>query len=205
MYEIVPQTGVGSRRSRATHRALRSRRGPRAVAGNLVVLTQAAYRPDPELLSVGRARAKGGVFGDLLSVTNYAHIDHPELKVKRMRATAIILAVGLLLVGCAETARPIFLCPQACKPFVGDWISLRECLFKQDGGYWLTDSSGRALESYRYRHGSGVLPITTTRENQDHISTPILLKRNTTGAVLHLIYGGAEQSISIGCSTAWGG
>ena len=116
---------------------------------------------------------------------------------KRMRAIAIILAVGLLLVGCAETARPIFLCPQACKTFVGDWTSLRECLFKQDGGYWLTDSSGRALESYRYRHESGVLPITTTRQKQDHISTPILLKRNTTGAVLHLIYGGVEQSISI--------
>ena len=114
-----------------------------------------------------------------------------------MRAIAIILAVGLLLVGCAKTARPIFLCPQACKASVGDWTSLRECLFKQESGYWLTDSGSRTLESYHYGHEGGVLPITTTREKPDHISTPLLLKRETTGAVLHLIRDGSEQTISI--------
>ena len=116
--------------------------------------------------------------------------------VRCMRASIAILAAGLLLVGCTKTARPIFLCPQACKASVGDWTSLRECLFKQDGKYWLTDSGSRALESYRYGH-DGVLPITTTREKPDYISTPILLKRETTGAVLHLIRDGSEQTISI--------
>ena len=118
-----------------------------------------------------------------------------------MRASVTIFVVGLLLVGCTKTARPILLCPQACKASTSDWTALRECLFKQDGTYWLTDSRSRPLESYRYGHEIGVLPITTTREKPDHISTPILLKRDTTGGVLHLIRNGAEQTISLDDAT----
>jgi hypothetical protein len=114
-----------------------------------------------------------------------------------MRISVIIIAIGLLLVGCAKTTRPIFVCPQTCKASVGNWDSLRECLFKQDGQYWLTDSGSRALQSYHYGHEGGVLRSATTREKPDHISTPILLKRDSTGAVLHLIRNGAEQIISI--------
>jgi hypothetical protein len=118
-----------------------------------------------------------------------------------MRAIAAIPAVGLLLVGCAKTAQPIFLCPQACEASASTWTSLRECLFEQDGVYWLTAPDSRALESYRYGHEGDVLPITTTREEPDHISVPILLKRDTKGAVLHLIRQGAEQTIPLDHAT----
>jgi hypothetical protein len=121
-----------------------------------------------------------------------------------LKSTLLICLAGFLLAGCSTTQRPIFLCPQTCKASVGDWTSMRECLFKQDGRYWLTDSAGLPLETYRYRHDyipvfeSDVMPMPTSRANPSHISTPILLKRNTKDAVLHLIFVGKEQTFSLG-------
>ncbi len=120
-----------------------------------------------------------------------------------MRIALLILT--LFLVGCSTAKRPVLLCPPACKSSVGDWTTFRECLFRQDGRYWLTDSAGRPLESYRVKHDHGVfessvMSRTTTREDPDQIGTQIILSRDTKGAVLHLIRSGQEEMIPLGCA-----
>lgn len=120
-----------------------------------------------------------------------------------LKSILLVCFAGFLLTACSTTQRPIFLCPPSCKAAVGDWTALRECLFKQDGRYWLTDSAGLPLETYRYKHDHGifesdVMPMPTSKADPSHISTPILLKRDTKDAVLHLIFAGKEQTFSLG-------
>ena len=120
-----------------------------------------------------------------------------QLYVRRMRLCITMVATGFLLMGCQSTARTILVCPRACKDAVGDVTQLRERLFKEQGEYWLTSASGQPLQSYRYGHGGGVVPIVTSREKPQHISTPILLMKGTKGAVLHLLQAGVETIVSI--------
>jgi hypothetical protein len=121
--------------------------------------------------------------------------------VRRMRHVFLILA--LFVTGCSTTRSPILLCPPSCKAAAGDWTSLRECLFehfKKDGVYWLTDSAGQPVDTFRYRHDHGlfesdVMPLTISKEAPASISTPIILKRGQKGVVLHLICADKEQTI----------
>jgi hypothetical protein len=109
-------------------------------------------------------------------------------------ALALVL---LAVVGCSESARPILLCPAGCTESSGDWETLRDCLFKQEGRYWLTTTNNQPIESFRFGHEGGVLPLPTSKETPEHISTPILLRRGTKTALLHLKHPGEEQTILI--------
>jgi hypothetical protein len=114
-----------------------------------------------------------------------------------MRAVATFSVLLFLAVGCSHTARPLVLCPAACRSSSADWSQLRECLFKLDGEYWLTDASGHAVDSYRAGHDGGYSLVRTSRREPAHISTPVILARGVTGAVLHLRRGTAEQSFGL--------
>jgi hypothetical protein len=114
-----------------------------------------------------------------------------------MRATATFSVLMLLLAGCTHTARPLLICPATCRSSADDWTKLRECLFKVDGVYWLTDANGSAVESYRAGHDGGHLPVRTSRAEPAHISTPVILPRGANRITLHLRRGSTEQSFDL--------
>jgi hypothetical protein len=115
----------------------------------------------------------------------------------RAMAAAFCAAIAFCFTGCAKAERPLVLCLPACKETAGNWISLRECLFKQDGAYWLTDASGAAVESFRAGHDGGLLPITVSAGEPSHVSTPLIRKRGVKGVLLHFKRDGVEQTVSL--------
>ena len=131
-----------------------------------------------------------------------------------MRAIISIFLVSIFLTGCSTCQRPIQLCPQACKPVVDQnpdtsqpvsdaWFAYSKRLASQKVYYWLTDSAGQPVTSYRYKHDRGIFesdvwPLpTTTKDSPQPVSMPIILKRGTSDVVIHLIRDSGEQTISL--------
>ena len=124
-----------------------------------------------------------------------------------MRAIISILFVCLCATGCS-TYRDIQICPQACRPVVdvhgsdssdatfAAWDAYDQRLKKQKIYYWLTDSQGRPVTSYRYKSdmsisdwlSSSYWPITTTKDDPKQIAEMVTLRRRTTDVVFHLVY-----------------
>jgi len=135
-----------------------------------------------------------------------------------MRAIISIFIVSVFLTGCSTCQRPVQLCPQACKPVVDlnpdtskpvsdAYFAYCDRLASQKIYYWLTDSAGRPVTSYRYKHDRGIFesdvwPLpTTTKASPQQVSMPIILKHFTSDVVIHLIYPDGEQTISLRDST----
>ena len=119
-----------------------------------------------------------------------------------------------LLVGCSAYQRDIQICPQICKPVVeyddkGPFGSVSaacmaydERLRKQNIFYWLTDSHGRSVTTYDFKHDHGIFesaywPIITTKERPRPIRQPFKLKRATSDVVIHLIRPDGEETVSL--------
>jgi hypothetical protein len=115
----------------------------------------------------------------------------------RTRAAAFCAAIACCFAGCAKAERPLMLCVPECRDAADNWVSLRECLFKQDGVYWLTDPSGTAVGSFRAGHDGGLLLMTTSAGDPSHLSTPLIRKRGVKAVMLHFKRNGVEQTMSL--------
>jgi hypothetical protein len=124
-----------------------------------------------------------------------------------MRHITPILLIAIFLTGCSSY-RDIQICPQACRPVVdvqgngssdptfAAWDAYDQRLKKQKIYYWLADSQGRPVTSYRYKSDmsisdelfSSYWPITTTKDGPKQIAEMVTLKRRTTDVVFHLVY-----------------
>ena len=133
-----------------------------------------------------------------------------------MRAIITILLVCLFGTGCSAY-RNIQICPQACKPVVDyhkpehhgpvpeDSLAYYDRLHKQKVYYWLTDSEGRPVTSYRARRDSlfeflptSYWPITPTKDDPKQIAEMVTLGRRSTDVVFHLVYpNGHVDSIAL--------
>jgi hypothetical protein len=91
-------------------------------------------------------------------------------------------------------------------PTFAAWDAYYERIHKQKVYYWLTDSAGQPVTSYRYKSDitiyeslfSAYWPITTTKDNPKQIAEQITLKRHASDVVIHLIYpDGSEDSIDL--------
>lgn len=118
-----------------------------------------------------------------------------------------IILVSVCLTGCS-TYRNIQICPQACRPVVevqgnssadptfAPWDAYYQRLHQQKIYYWLTDSQGWPVTSYRYKSEmsideslfSSYWPITPTKDKPKQIAEMVTLKRRTTNVVFNLIY-----------------
>ena len=137
-----------------------------------------------------------------------------SFRVRRMNAIISVFLVSVFLTGCSACQRPIQLCPRACRPVVDlnpdtskpvsrAWFAYSKQLADQEVYYWLTDSAGRPVTSYRYKHDRGIFesdvwPLpTTTKESPQQISMPIILKHGVSDVLIHLGRAGQEQTISL--------
>ena len=132
-----------------------------------------------------------------------------------MKAIVPILIITVFLIGCSTPKEYIQICPQVCKPVVDyqnggdygsaskDWMAYYDRLQKQQISYWLTDTGGRPVVSYEYKHDRGIFEspwrtITTSKEYPLPILRVINLKSGISDVVIHLIYpDGHENSISL--------
>lgn len=102
-----------------------------------------------------------------------------------------------LLCGCHEPI-PILICPPGCIGQISSSDMLKDCLFEQAGFYFLTDQSGKPVESFRYGHEAGLMPFTTDRATPARLGNPVILKQGTAGVILHVMTPRGTNSIDLG-------
>ena len=134
-----------------------------------------------------------------------------------MRTIITILFVCLCATGCS-TYRDIQICPQACRPVVdvhgngssdptfAAWEAYDQRLRKQKIYYWLTDSKGQPVTSYREKSDMSIYdwlfssywPIIPTKNDPKLIREMVTLKSRSTDVVFHLVYpDGHEDSFAL--------
>lgn len=131
-----------------------------------------------------------------------------------MKTIVLILALASVLMGCSNLRPPVQICPEACKPVVDirkdskhgpvtdEWLAYSDRLSKQNIFYWLTDTKGRPVTIYQYKHDRGLLesaywPVITTKEKPKPVRQPFTLDRRTSDVIVHLNRPDGEETISL--------